>query len=690
MSIANCQLTIQGQGLEPNTDVTVVVHSTPTQVGSTTVQPDGSFDVSASLPKNLAIGVHHVIVSGTNANGGPFSEVEVFTVVQGERLGSIGWVPPAPLAGDIQFVPSSHRSIVLAATAGVTAAAAAVASGLGGGVAFGGGGSVPVGGGSSGGGSSGGARGPGGATLEDVELERLEGDTREIGLGDRSRLWRWRATRLLDRWSKTFPRKVAVVSPVAGRVIVDGDYLRAMMGSIWIGLCLASVGLGAYASASSGWYAVPPSLGLFLVILALGVFDSMLGFLAGASFIFSSLLAGHISSAPELRLSMGLVLVWFAVPLAAAALRPLRRTVSLRIDALWERVADLVVCGLFAAWVADKMTSALSGLSGVELPINHDVGTIVLAVLALVAVRIVAETIVAHHFPGRLASVRHEGKLESGKIQKALSLVAQVVVFDFVASAILGVSWILILGTVVFFTPHVLELFEHRIPKSHAIAKWKPNGIITWTLIISAGVLLGELLKHTVHNGHLVEEIGFIILPIPVLTFWTLELFEVKEQEEQEHEFEKEAALERAEASGRTQKKEAHGGTSEDFANCQGRRSSRQLVGASSVAVLDDPPPTSKGARTRKDRVAVDTSSTSDVAMAMRQGRSKASVVLEAPESALNGSPPKANSRKGKQPDENGATDVARSLAVKKWMTRMAGVLLVVVSVLLVHLQGGG
>ena len=90
MSIANCQLTIQGQGLEPNTDVTVVVHSTPTQVGSTTVQPDGSFDVSASLPKNLAIGVHHVIVSGTNANGGPFSEVEVFTVVQGERLGSIG------------------------------------------------------------------------------------------------------------------------------------------------------------------------------------------------------------------------------------------------------------------------------------------------------------------------------------------------------------------------------------------------------------------------------------------------------------------------------------------------------------------------------------------------------------------------------------------------------------------------
>ena len=206
------------------------MHSTPTQVGSTTVQPDGSFDVSASLPKNLAIGVHHVIVSGTNANGGPFSEAEVFTVVQGE--GSVHWfrVPPAPLAGDIQFVPSSHRSIVLAATAGVTAAAAAVASGLGGGVAFGGGGSVPVGG-----------RFVRRRVVwrrarswrchpQRLELERLEGDTREW-TGLLTRLWRWRATRLLDR-RPTFPRKVAVVSPVAGRVIVDGDYLRAMMGSI--------------------------------------------------------------------------------------------------------------------------------------------------------------------------------------------------------------------------------------------------------------------------------------------------------------------------------------------------------------------------------------------------------------------------------------------------------------------------
>jgi hypothetical protein len=210
---------------------------------------------------------------------------------------------------------------------------------------------------------------------------------------------------------------------------------------------------------------------------------------------------------------MGLFLVWFAVPLAAAALRPLRRAVSLRIDALWERMADLVVCGLFAAWVADKMTSALSGLSGVELPINHDVGTIVLAVLAFVGIRIIVETIVVHYFPGRLASVRHEGRLESGKLQRAVSLAAQIVVFVFIAVAILGASWALIVGALIFFTPLTLELFEERIPKSRKVAKWKPNGIVSWAIIIATGVLLGELLKHTLHSGHLVEEVGFIVLP---------------------------------------------------------------------------------------------------------------------------------------------------------------------------------
>ncbi|MFZ1062649.1 MAG: hypothetical protein WAN30_04170, partial [Acidimicrobiales bacterium] len=650
VSIVGCTLTIEGQDAEPNTVVTVVVHSTPTKVGASSVKANGSFDVRGSLPSNLPIGVHHVIVSGTSVSGSPFREVEVFTVIKGERLGSIGWVPPAPLQGDVQFLPSAHRTIVLAATAGVTAAAAAVSSGLGGGLAFGGGGSAPVSGGSSG--SGGGA----GGSLESVEIERLEGEMRDDGPGDRSKFWRWPGTRFLDRWSKYLPRKVAAVSPVVSRVLVDGDYLRAVLGSFWIGLCLASVGLGAYASASSGWYAVPPSLGLFITILALGIFDSTLGFLAGVSFLACSVFAGHVTSAPEIRLSLGLMLVWFAVPLAAAALRPLRRVVALRLDALWERAADLVVCGLFAAWVAEKMTSALSGLAGVTLPINSHVGTIVEAVLVLIALRVALETFVVHYFPSRLASVRHEGPLESGTLQKAISFVAQIIVFVFVAVAFLGATWALYLGTIVFFTPLLLDFFDQHFPKSRAVAKWKPNGILTWTLIICAGLLLGELLNHTVHNGHLVEEIGFVVLPLPVLAFWTLELFEAKEED----------------------KREEHDRALEEPVNTHTS--------------------TSRGAKSRASATVPSGSATSRRRVQGPNGAGKAErePVLAMASGGKSTRGTVATLVRADKPDErepevqSSPYDPTRSASLRKWASRMAGVALIIISVLLVHFQGGG
>jgi hypothetical protein len=634
------------------------------------VQPNGTYDVKGDLPANLPLGVHHVVVTGVTLSGSPFTQEEVFTVIAGKRIGAIGWVPPAPLAGDIQYVATSHRTNVLAATAGATAAVAAVASGLGGGLAFGGGGSTPTGGGPSG---SGGSRG--GGTLEAVELERFEGETREEGFGDKTTWWRRRGMRFIDRWSKMLPRRVSAVSPVLGRILIDGDYLRAVMGSLWIGLCLASIGLGAYASASSGWYAVPPSLGLFLVILALGIFDSTLGFLAGATFLACSLFAGHISSAPELRLSMGLTLLWFAVPLAAAALRPLRRTVSRNIDAIWERVADLVVCGLFAAWVAEKMTSALSGLSGVELPLNRDVHSIVLAVLIFVAVRIVIETIVAHHFPGRLAAVRHEGRLESGRLQKLVSLVAQIVVFVFVSSAILGASWALYVGTVVFFTPVVLGFFEERFPKSDVVARWKPNGILTWTLIICTGVLLGELIKHTIHNDHLVEQVGFILLPVPVLIFWSIELFEEKEKDESE-----EAAEESANETSVVAKRSRVAKALDDETNVISpdvttkSRANTRGNGSTSVAVLEE-------------------------AVAMSHPRHAKTVTLVTPEKISDEPASLRRSRKGDQKlsdaqsalDQSTTTDNHnRQSMIRKWAMRLSGVGLIAISVILVHFQGGG
>jgi hypothetical protein len=193
-----------------------------------------------------------------------------------------------------------------------------------------------------------------------------------------------------------------------------------------------------------------------------------------------------------------------------------------------------VIGGLFAAWAAEKMTGALSGLAGVELPIEKGVNTIAFAVLGFVGARIVIETIAAHHYPKRLEQVKHRGDLESENLQVGLSLIVQIALFLFISIAFMGSTWGLYVGAAVFFAPLVPWLFADKIPKSKFVTKWKPTGLVNWTLIIVTGVLLSRLLDHLVDNDKLVEVLGFILLPLPVLISWTLELFQAEEGEEVE------------------------------------------------------------------------------------------------------------------------------------------------------------
>ncbi|HEY5274839.1 MAG TPA: hypothetical protein VIJ34_16630, partial [Acidimicrobiales bacterium] len=530
VAITEGRVRVHGHDFLPGSTVTIVAHSSPRLLGTVRVSKRGTFSAEVGLPAGLEVGAHHIIVTGTLADGGAVAQEEAFTVATGGLLGTVGSVPPGPLANDVAFVPSAHRSTVLATAAGGAVAIGAVASSLGGGF-------IASGSGGTGGGGSG-TGGGGGGYLEDVELEQSASELRGGSRGDRSRTWRWPGTRWLDHFSAHFPSRIASISPVAGRVLVDGDYLRAMFGSAWGFMCLAAIGLGSYASASTGWYAIPPSLAIFVAVLGLSIFDSTLGYLAGLAFFSAALIAGHVTSALELRTGAGMVLLWFAVPLAAAALRPLRRNLTLNLMGLWDRAADFVIGGLFAAWAAEKMTGALSGLAGVELPISKEVNAIAFAVLGFVGLRIVTETIAAHHYPRRLEHVRHRGELESENLQVGLSLIVQIVLFLFISVAFMGSTWGLYVGAAVFFSPLIPWLFADKIPKSKFVTKWKPTGLVNWTLIITTGVLLSRLLDHLVRSDKLVEVLGFILLPLPVLISWALELFEAEEEGEGEEDAE--------------------------------------------------------------------------------------------------------------------------------------------------------
>jgi hypothetical protein len=496
--------------------VSVYVHSTPALIGHAPVNSVGRFNVSLTMPARLTPGAHHIVVNGLSVRALHVSAREPFTVTSSGVFGTIGSIPAGPLAGYVAFDPRSDPRSLLVTFAGLAVVIAAVGAVL----------RRERGGGKRGPTRAGPGRSAREGYLEDVELEREEREVSGGSRGDRSRTWRWPGTRRVDQASRTYPTRLAAVSPVAGRVAVDGDYLRAMFGSGWLLLCAAAIALGLDASARTDWYAVPPALWLFLAILALSVLDSTLGYLAGIAFFLGALVAGHVATASHVREAAGLALVWFAVPLAAAALRPLRRNINRTLVGLWDRTADLVLAGLFGAWAAVKMTGALSGLAGYELPIGRHLDAVALTVFGFLALRIVIETIAAHHYPRRLAAVHHVGELESGTLQVGLSLIIQIAVFIFIAVAFLGTTGALYVGAAVFFAPLIPWLFAERIPKSRLVTEWSPRGLVKWSLVIVAGLLLAQLLEHLVTNGTQLTRIGFILLPLPILICWSLELFD--------------------------------------------------------------------------------------------------------------------------------------------------------------------
>ena len=502
------RILVRGAGLLPGSSASIFVHSTPVLIGAAPVDGEGRFSIGLTMPAKLAVGPHQIVVTGLTVGARHVSAQENFTVAQGGLYGTVGSIPPGPLAGYVSFDPSSDPLSLLVLFAGLTVVIAAVGSVL-----------RPR----RRGGRSHNARE---SYLEDVELEREEREISGGSRGDRSGTWRWPGTPHVDQWSRLLPSRISAISPVAGRVAVDGDYLRSMFGSAWLVACAASIGLGLDAAARVGWYAVPPPLNLFLAILGVSVLDATLGYLAGLAFVFGAIIAGHVASASQWREAAGLVLVWFAVPLAAAALRPLRRNVHRTVDGLWERSADLVLAGLFGAWAATKMTAALSGFAGYRLPIGDDVDVVAIWVIGFLALRIVIETVAAHHYPRRLAAVHHVGELDSGSLQVGLSLVVQIAVFVFVATAFLGVNWALYAGTAVFFTPLVPWLFADRIPKSRLVTTWMPRGVAKWSFVIVAGLALASLLKTVVTGDVQLVRVGFVLLALPIVICWSLELFE--------------------------------------------------------------------------------------------------------------------------------------------------------------------
>jgi hypothetical protein len=365
----------------------------------------------------------------------------------------------------------------------------------------------------------------GSVTGSKTKSERFSGEG--AGPGDRSWTWRTPGWARLDAWSLALPVWLARRSPLTARVLADGAYLRAVVGSLWTLGLGAGFALGYDGAHRTGGLPVPPPLGLTAALLALAIADAtwgaagVLGFAVGMLVRHSDLL----STAVQVRSFLGLAALWFAIPLIAAAARPFRRSVLGRSGTYrWDRLADGVIAALIAGWAVQKTAKGMPGLSGLDLPIAHDAGRLAVLAIAAVLVRVAIEEWCAWRYPLRLSAVA-TGKLPTaGTGQRLFATLVRTALFVFLAAAFLGECRELWVGAALFALPQMLTIFEDSFPNSSRLHAVLPEGVVKVLVMLVVGTLFGHLVHSMLHSPERMLRDGFVLMALPALLLSLLAL----------------------------------------------------------------------------------------------------------------------------------------------------------------------
>jgi hypothetical protein len=318
---------------------------------------------------------------------------------------------------------------------------------------------------------------------------------------------------------------VAPFSPLASKIINDGSYLRALFGSLAALPSFAAAVLGVISVVANDGQFLPPPWQIFLAMAIIGIFDAFAGFVGIAVFIIGMLLTAGISGQNQIQLMLGIIVVGFGPALISSGFRTLRKNAARDEFAWWERLVDLAVITFFAGWTATSMVSSLPALAGLTLSVANHVSDFAVGLGVAIAIRIVVEEIVARLWPARLDRINPTEIPEPGSVQKLIAISIRFGLFLFMSNAIMGFSWHIVVGSLLFVIPVALGWFSDRFPNSPLIWKLMPTGVpgLAFTLLVA--MLTSAVVGSVVGASRDLAAWSFAILPIPLLLIQVLQSF---------------------------------------------------------------------------------------------------------------------------------------------------------------------
>ena len=424
------------------------------------------------------------------------------------------------------------KSLVIAAAAaaavGAAAAAAAGAASSAGAAAGSAGSSGSSG--SSGGSSSANTARPegeeGDEDLSELEVAHDQIELVEENWGDKLAWFKSRWLTFLDKLTHDLTLLIAPISPLIAKVINDGAYLRAMLGSTTLLLPFAGVGLALTAVFQNAGEVFAPTWYLMLAIALLGLFDAFAGFAATLVFLVGTVIAaGNLPDMSQVRTLMGVMIIAIGPAMLATAFRTLRKSPARDQDSWWERIVDLAIAPMMAGWSVMTMVSVMPSISGLTLNMANHVTDFGIAIAIAAAFRVLLEEGAARYFPARLNKINPTELPDSPLIQKAIALLIRYGIWVVLSGAIVGFGWQAFVGSALFLLPTIVGWYQDRFPNVPWIWRILPTGVpgLAFTILVASGS--SAALSIWLGATPAFAELSFVILPLPLLVLSVLSMF---------------------------------------------------------------------------------------------------------------------------------------------------------------------
>ncbi len=383
-------------------------------------------------------------------------------------------------------------------------------------------------GGSSGGGSSssssssssGGASGDGGDDAEygSIEVEHDEFTTTQIAWGDALAWWSIPFMTWLDARTVAATHWTTQYSPVLSRIINDGSYLRAMLGSLMGILYLAAIAVGVLAvTPGAESMALSGSVLLLTAIVVFGAFDALAGILGMAAFTIATLIQYPITGLADIRYLLAVFIAGFAPIILSTTFRKIRRPHMESLMDVWERIVDVFMIAFIASLTTLSLIGGIAAYAGASVPLADNTNTIVLLVTGVALLRIVLEELAARSFSARLDRINPTEVAGPPLVQQWVSLVFKYTVLVVMIGDMVGWGWWLWLGSFVMFVPGILGMTFSDLPKSKLLSQIIPGGLAALLLATLLAGWSGDLVALFFADSPMYGQLSFLLVPLPVI-----------------------------------------------------------------------------------------------------------------------------------------------------------------------------